>query len=328
MRLLNVDYLRGFAAFAVLFFHTTNTVENYPTISIIRNIGEFGRLGVDIFFIISGFIIPYSMKISEYRFGSDTGIFFAKRLARVEPTYLASIIFTVLMGCLVNWYYQKELYAYSIGQILSHLFYLTNFLGYEWINPVYWTLAIEFQFYITLALIYPLLFHSIWRNILFLLSAIATLTMNELFIGTLIEYIPFFAIGVIACLLKFEALIFKRALVFLGVFFLLILIKFGLTALLFSLLTFVSLISSVNIKQFRLLRFLGLISYSIYLFHYPIVEKLVRIGKIAGYSAWSQLIVLFISIALSILVAWVVFIFIERPSLKLAGSLKYISKKR
>ena len=135
MRLLNVDYLRGFAAFIVLFFHATNTVENYPTISTIRHIGEIGDVGVNIFFMISGFIIPFSMKMSGYHFGSDSGIFFVKRLTRVEPTYLASIIFTVLMGCFVNWFYQKELYAYSTGQILSHLFYLTNFLGYQWVNP-------------------------------------------------------------------------------------------------------------------------------------------------------------------------------------------------
>ncbi|MEO7214811.1 hypothetical protein [Mucilaginibacter sp.] len=41
--------------------------------------------------------------------------------------------------------------------LLSHLAYLNNFTGAPYINPVYWTLGIEFQFYLFVALAFPVI---------------------------------------------------------------------------------------------------------------------------------------------------------------------------
>ena len=43
------------------------------------------------------------------------------------------------------------------AQIAGHLGYLNTFLGLAWLNPVYWSLAIEFQFYILIGLAMPAL---------------------------------------------------------------------------------------------------------------------------------------------------------------------------
>lgn len=189
-RLLGVDYVRGSAAFLVLFFHATNTVNNYPTAEWLRVSGSVGHFGVEAFFVISGFIIPYSMERAGYRL-KNIASFFTKRLIRVEPAYFLSIIFSILTGVLVNFYYQKELYVYTPEQVFSHLFYLTNFLGYEWINPVYWTLAIEFQFYILISLFYPIIFNSRLRFIAFLLVLLFSFVEIKYFQGTAIQFLPF-----------------------------------------------------------------------------------------------------------------------------------------
>src|SRR5262249_33436290 len=46
---------------------------------------------------------------------------------------------------------------FSIAQLLLHLGYLNTFFGYPWLQDVYWTLGIEFQYYLFVALIYPFL---------------------------------------------------------------------------------------------------------------------------------------------------------------------------
>jgi hypothetical protein len=53
--------------------------------------------------------------------------------------------------------FRGQPFEWSVPQILSHAGYLTGLLGYEWLNIVYWTLAIEFQFYILIAIFFPLL---------------------------------------------------------------------------------------------------------------------------------------------------------------------------
>src|SRR5690606_28624124 len=47
-------------------------------------------------------------------------------------------------------------------QLFSHLGYLNNFIGKDWLNPVFWTLAIEFQYYLLIALFFPLISSKKW----------------------------------------------------------------------------------------------------------------------------------------------------------------------
>src|SRR5947209_12608451 len=80
-----VGALRGFAALAVCWFHFT-----FGQTPGLKWTGQYGWLGVHTFFVISGFIIPYSLY--QYRYSiRDYLRFVGKRLARLHPPYLASI---------------------------------------------------------------------------------------------------------------------------------------------------------------------------------------------------------------------------------------------
>ena len=88
MRLHALQYLRAFAALAVVYSHIVIQVEPYQEWLL-----EFGSFGVDIFFVISGFIMIYISK------PTDTPTrFFINRVRRVVPLYW---FFTLLMGVIL-----------------------------------------------------------------------------------------------------------------------------------------------------------------------------------------------------------------------------------
>ena len=322
-RISNIDKLRAFAAFLVLYFHATNTVDNYPINPFIRDSGKYGHYGVEIFFVISGFIIPYSMWMAGYIFKTDVRKFIYKRLLRVEPPYIASIIFAIVIGLVANIVYGKSLYVFTFPQVASHFLYLTNFLGYEWVNPVYWTLAIEFQFYFSLAILYPLIMNPAHRVGVFGVIAVVFLASGEWANGTLIFYIPLFAMGLTVALVKMDSITMRGAFMSLAVCFLGGMFKLNPIAALLGLMTSVILITGKNIPNIPGLQFIGVISYSIYLFHYPIVEKLIRFLKVLGYSISMQLFAIILTLLLGTFVSWLAYILVERPSILAAGRIRY-----
>ena len=93
-RLRTLDALRSIAVLAVCSFHYTNAqfIERFGHF---QASGKYGLLGVKIFFVISGFIIPFSMFRAGYQVRSFFQ-FMLKRIARLDPPYLASIAIVVL----------------------------------------------------------------------------------------------------------------------------------------------------------------------------------------------------------------------------------------
>jgi peptidoglycan/LPS O-acetylase OafA/YrhL len=324
MRISNVDKLRAIAAFSVLYFHVTNTVNSYPTDLLLRESGKYGHYGVEIFFVISGFIIPYSMWMARYAIKNDLGSFICKRLMRVEPPYIASIIFAITVGFLVNVAYGKDIYVYTLPQVASHLFYLTNFLGYQWVNPVYWTLAIEFQFYFLLAVLYPLVTSPTYRSPLFVMVAVVFLTAGDWAHGTVVYFSPLFVMGVIVALGKVNLLRSRSAFVMLLICFAGSVWKQGYMVAMLGGLTALILLIGKRLPDVPGLQFFGLISYSLYLFHYPVVEKLIRFAKVFGFALQTQIFAICFSLFLATLISWVAYVLVERPSIKAAANIKYV----
>jgi peptidoglycan/LPS O-acetylase OafA/YrhL len=194
-----LDPLRGLAALAVCLFHfSCGNREYLSEDDAVRWVGSFGWLGVESFFAISGFVIPYSLYArGEYRL-SDAGPFFLRRLKRLEPPYFACI--AMVLG--LQWLsaqapgFRGEAFPFSLGRILAHAGYLNAVLDYGWVNPVFWTLAIEAQFYIFVALIYPLLNHRVaairWGTIAGMVLAGAAGHGN---VALLPHWLPIFALG-------------------------------------------------------------------------------------------------------------------------------------
>src|SRR5437667_5652566 len=94
VRMAVVDSLRGIASLGVAWFHITNG-GHLLNAGWLKSSGAFGWLGVEMFFVISGFIIPYAMFCGDYRLKRNFGTFVLKRVIRLDPPYLVAILISV-----------------------------------------------------------------------------------------------------------------------------------------------------------------------------------------------------------------------------------------
>jgi peptidoglycan/LPS O-acetylase OafA/YrhL len=105
---------------------------------------NFGPFGVAVFFLISGFVIPFSLaKLSPRRF-------LIARFFRIYPTYL--VCFAI--SCAVVWisaHLYETPYVWSKSALLANVLLLHTNLGIASLDLVNWTLAIEIKFYLLMA---------------------------------------------------------------------------------------------------------------------------------------------------------------------------------
>jgi len=159
--ILILDFLRGIAALSVVFFHFANSA--LPTIK--PNIaGEYfshGDLGVKVFFVISGFIIPYAMYSSGYQLRNFFN-FILRRLARIGPPSWIAILLTMGIYFGAIWLNGRPIEGMqwpgiSFRTILANLTYSYSLLDTKAYIDVYWTLEVEFQYYIMIGLLLPVI---------------------------------------------------------------------------------------------------------------------------------------------------------------------------
>lgn len=145
MRLHALQYLRAIAALVVVYAHACIQVPAYSA-----KLMEFGSFGVDIFFVISGFIMLYISKSSH-----KPGAFMLNRIRRVAPLYW---FFTLLMA--VIFLIMPSVFAkadLTIESLLKSLFFIPHFSaahpGEVWpIVAPGWSLNFEMYFYLLFAL--------------------------------------------------------------------------------------------------------------------------------------------------------------------------------
>lgn len=327
-RLTSLDALRGVASFAVAWFHFTNGNPRFLPAGPLRSSGAFGWLGVEVFFVISGFVIPYSLWRSHYRLG-DFGRFVLKRVARLDPPYLTAIALILALGWLSAQLpgYGGAPFAISWTQLTLHFAYLNAFAGgdtgpYPWLNPVFWTLAIEFQFYLSVGVLYPI-FAVPRRRGLALVVAVACLALAAIVPSPAIvaHYAPLFLIGI--------ALFQYRAGVIGGRAAAVVLLTLAVaTALLLGpVVAAAGLLTAFAIVAFetkhgalhRVLTFLGGISYSLYLLHVPVGGRIVNLGVRYAHSAPARWLVLAAAVVVSIATAWAFARIIEHPAQRFAS---------
>jgi len=199
-RLPALDLLRFVAAIAVTLYHY---VTCYPVpadaslapLSAISAVTRYGYLGVDLFFMISGFVILWSSM------NRDALGFAVSRISRLYPTFWVSIAFTVLcivvLGRAVDGYQAPPLDA---KMLVANATMLPTMLGATRIEDVYWTLEIELRFY---AIIFALLLLRQMRNVELWLYAWLAVAIVGLFVElpwlirfvALQPYGPFFIAG-------------------------------------------------------------------------------------------------------------------------------------
>jgi len=100
---------------------------------------DFGRLGVYVFFLISGFLVPFSIKGVGWSPAND---FLRRRFLRIAPMYFLSIP----LGLVLEHWLQGR--SVSASMLLQNLLLIPNFFNNPYALNAYWTLQIEFAFYL------------------------------------------------------------------------------------------------------------------------------------------------------------------------------------
>ncbi len=335
-RLNSIDFLRGIAAISVVLFHITHTNNFLNPDGVVYNLFKAGgEFGVTVFFVISGFIIPYSMYRSNYKLKNFKAFFF-KRIIRIEPVYILSIFFTaslmVILSSLPEIYWGYNSYKLDFTNFILHLGYIISFLPNEtWISPVYWTLGIEFQYYLLIGIIFPLLIqkNKLLNSIfLFLLAAICWVIFlyfiqdSYLRYGRiLLRYFPVFLVGI--SLFQFKTKILDK---YSFIVFNLCMIGLCWTeykprviiAIIFSLIVLFTLKKS---PKFFL--FLGKISFSLYLVHIPVETIFTNLIIPHVQDDMGRTILILLSIVPIIGISWLFYEFVEEPCIRLSKRIKY-----
>ena len=198
-RIKELDALRGIAALMVVLFHFTM---GRPA----ANLGfKYGTTGVDLFFIISGFVI--FMTLTKVKGSLD---FVINRVSRLYPAYWVCVTFTFLLISAIAIYKNHGVSNIDFGRYFGNLTMFQFYLGVPDLDGPYWTMIIEMIFYVLMLL----LFHFNRLNYLnavgiglSVLTALAAVFFSEVnFVEEAIVWLPFLQF----CPLFFAGTIFYR----------------------------------------------------------------------------------------------------------------------
>ncbi len=151
-----VDSLRGIAAIMVLLFHAFEGRHLDAALAVVPGwVGtmmQHGDLGVAIFFVLSGFVIAQTLSREDATIASSS-TFLVRRFIRLTPPYWVAIGVAVAFSLLADLMSPERVFHFpTVGQILSNASYMQGLLGIPDLNPVFWTLCFEVQFYFVLCL--------------------------------------------------------------------------------------------------------------------------------------------------------------------------------
>jgi len=351
-RLAFIDTLRGIAVLAVLLQHALEViVQHHPTgdyywafHNVLGYYMNFGRFGVVLFFLVSGFVIPFSFPNSA----APVRDFAVSRVFRLYPAYWTSI----LIGLVTLLALDGKTYA--LPQFLANLTMLQTFVNVPNLWIFYWTLAIELLFYIGCTILFamgllnrsytavsivigaalvgtivPMLIDS--RTVSSLLEV--ALNLSAMFLGKIIrdtvieERLRWRHVA--ACTLLYA--IFAVTLAerrFGGVYHENFFYSYSIgSAYVLAALVFIVFATFGERMALRSLAFVGVISYSLYLmspFVIVWIHRLVGVGD--GPLGWSLFVTAIV--ALSLVVSWLTYTFTEKPSIAFGHRFRSDRRKR
>ena len=171
-----IDFLRALAVIFVILFHY------FP------NIMPRGYLGVDLFFVISGFLISHQIYNLKKNNKFSIKNFYLRRIKRIFPATLFVLFFTFLISFFILT--DKDFMSFSRSLIYS-IFFSSNF--FFWIDGGYfgpndglkpllhtWSLSVEEQFYIFFPLVFTLLitFIKSLKNLILVIFLISVISFS------------------------------------------------------------------------------------------------------------------------------------------------------
>ncbi|HEX4374032.1 MAG TPA: acyltransferase [Puia sp.] len=356
-----VDGLRAFAVLGVIWAHVWMFFGNLPMKFFgfdLNKLFSFGGIGVDLFFVISGFCM-YLMhaKNNHGKFGTENyKNFISKRWKRIAPAFYVAVIFSATI-----YFFSTKIFPAK--SVIFHFLFINIFDGQNFLSPPFWSLSTEWQFYLILPLIFIADKKGKWIfTRVFVLMLVSFLFRVALFqrynfqpgitVTTYEIWYRFveFGFGILAAkfymekkklpyfLSGFIGFIISFAIAFAGRIFMYneFIVKFGknefiIRALAEPVLTLgfalmiLNLITTASVFKkiisSRPFLFVGKISYSMYLWHWPIAVWMSSavIGMI-GVSALNMELCYLLTVFAVICVAVISYHFFEAPYFSRAGN--------
>ncbi|QBZ83718.1 O-acetyltransferase OatA [Hydrogenovibrio crunogenus] len=317
----DIDALRGLAVLLVVIYHA------FP------NLLPGGFIGVDVFFVISGYLITSIMMLSIQRNEFSLRDFYARRIRRLFPALITVLLFVLSLGWLVLFPEEYEQLGNHVAKSVIFVlnFELINEVGYFDVESHYkpllhlWTLSVEEQYYLLWPLI-VLLFLKFNKHPFFLLAFIfiSSLVANlyfssgytqETYYHTLTRFWQLAAGSLLAVALLNKKVNSNKLLLIGGALVIAFSAMFinsnmaypGYWAILPVLGASLIIVANARLPYYFGLVKLGLISYPLYLWHWVLISFLyIYLGR------QPENLVLFVAILVALLLSYLTYKYIER----------------
>jgi peptidoglycan/LPS O-acetylase OafA/YrhL len=327
-RYFELDALRGIAALLVVLFHFTlgRKESQYGF--------RFGSTGVDLFFIISGFVILLTIEKTK-----SAKEFIINRFSRLYPTYWTCVTLTT-SAIVIGLCYQSNFSPKIIGEYFANMTMFQIYFKYGNIDGSYWTMIIEMLFYIymliifltnkikhveiiSLCLLIPIAFYD--TN--YFRAHFGSLSKALSYWLPLINHFPLFCAGIVFYKMKFDKKTALRHL-FLIICFCCQLRLFdngGKSSMFMSLYEYMPVLAfyfivfylyisdKLNFIVSNVTIFLGNISFSLYLIHQEISTKFI-LPYLTKHSNF--FLACLVTLLLMIFLSFLINRFIEKPVMK------------
>lgn len=300
-------------------------------------------LGVKVFFAISGMVLALPF-LRQYLTNSPTiplSDYFYRRLTRLEPPFIASLIFfTCVHALLLHESLQDLIPHFGVGLLYSHVLIYGQ---PNPINPVTWSLETEAQFYLLVPLFFGLLLSfrsSIWFASVILLSFSVSIILRNYFIiyeinqlsSSVLAYFSNFIVGILVAwiYLRHKIFILKKnhtwdiiwIISFFGQFYFYKPQHLYLNNLLFNFFTFITILATFKGHSFNwfftrpIVYLIGGMCYSIYLLHFAFFHLIVQLTASVrtsvsyGLDLFLQLIICLPAV---LIISGIFYLLVEKP---------------
>jgi peptidoglycan/LPS O-acetylase OafA/YrhL len=294
-----LDAMRGVAALAVVLYHYSTRYGELFGAAPLPWTFAYGANGVNLFFIISGFVIFMTLNATR-----RVGDFLVSRGSRLYPAFWVAVSLSAAVMALAP----LPGRAVALPQYLINLSMLQEFIHVPAVDGVYWTLTIELRFYFWMLMLW--LLGALRRPQWFVLPWLALSLVRHalppvLNTALLLEYFPLFGCGVAVYLLHRQQ---WRAPWAWGMVLAAMAVG-GLNNACLMLVFAACVRYQPRLLHTRALVWLGAVSYPLYLVHQNIGYVIIRAG--GGGAVGVAL-----AVAAALLLAWLIHLRVEQPALR------------